>query len=603
MKTNNIKKYGIFLLLFVFGLMVGALIWSGDDESSDKKKEAQEHEHTEAEDTEYTCSMHPSVREDEPGDCPICGMDLIPVDDESSEGTDVQDFEMTPAAMKLAEVRTSEAVPGSRTKDIRMEGKIKADQNKVYNQVIHFGGRLEELNVNFAGEKVTKGQKLGSVYSPDLISAQRELLETSAFKYGSPEMMEAAKDKLKQWKLSDEQIEDIIQSGEVKTNFDIRADVSGYVTEMKANKGDYLKQGEHLFEIADLSSVWVMLDAYERDLQWLREGQDVELNINTFPGKDFSSTITFIDPFIDEDSRVAKVRAELNNKDKNFKPGMFVTGDVKAAMKDGSEALLIPKSSVLWTGERSIVYVQNEEADEKHLFRMRKITTGHEVGDSIIVLDGLEQGEKVVSHGTFAVDAAAQLAGKTSMMNPETEDKETANAANLVEEGETAGVNEEDEVAEKKKFDVSTEFREQLTQFYRDYIKMKNSFVDTDPDKVNEHANQLQNSLEDIDMSLLEGEAHMQWMDYLEILKKDLNTIAESSDIEVQREAFITFNPAFYKVVKAFGLVDIQAYYQYCPMANDDNGAYWISEQKEIRNPYFGDEMMECGESKDTIGG
>ncbi|MCF8218584.1 MAG: efflux RND transporter periplasmic adaptor subunit [Bacteroidales bacterium] len=600
MKTNNIKKYGIFTLLFVLGLVAGALIWSGGDGSSKEKQATDEHEHAESEDTEYTCSMHPSVRQDEPGDCPICGMELIPVEDESSEGTDVQDFEMTETAMKLAQVRTSEVTAGSRAKEITLEGKIAADQRKVYSQVVHFGGRLEALNVSYVGQKVEKGQKLGSIYSPDLVAAQRELLETSKFKYGSQEMLEAARQKLKQWKLSDEQIEDIIQSGEVKTNFDIRADVSGYVTKMKANKGDYLHQGDYLFEIADLSSVWVMLDAYERDLQWLHEGQEVKLKVNAFPGREFSGTINFIDPFIDENSRVAQVRAELNNSNRKLKPGMFIKGRVKATMKEGSDALLIPKTAVLWTGERSLVYVQNQEAGEKHLFRMREITTGQTLEDSIIVLDGLEQGERVVSHGTFAVDAAAQLAGKTSMMNPETE---TASAADLVKEGETAGVQEKDKITDVEKFEVSTEFQQQLTRFYRDYIKMKNSFVDTDPDKVNEHANQLQNSLENIDMSLLEGEAHMQWMDYLKILKKDLNTIAGSSDIEVQREAFVTFNPAFYKAVKAFGLIDVKAYYQFCPMANDDKGAYWISEQKEIRNPYFGDEMMSCGENKDTIGG
>ncbi|MFW6019202.1 MAG: efflux RND transporter periplasmic adaptor subunit [Bacteroidales bacterium] len=599
MKINNIKKYGIFTLLFVLGLVAGALIWSGGDDESSEKQEAHEHEQDEASDTEYTCSMHPSVRQDEPGDCPICGMDLIPAEDESSEGTDIQDFEMTETAMKLAQVRTSEATAGVKAKTVRMEGKIEADQSRVYSQVVHFGGRLEELDVSFVGQRVEKGQKLGSIYSPELVSAQRELLETSGFKYGSDEMLEAAKEKLRQWKLSDEQIENIIQSGEVKTEFDIRADVNGFVSKMKANKGDYLQQGDHLFEIADLSSVWVMLDAYERDLQWLHEGQNVELEVNAYPGKKFSATISFIDPFIDDEKRVAGVRAELNNDKMMLKPGMFVTGQLKATGKDASDALFIPKTAVLWTGERSLVYVQNREADKKHLFRMREITTGHTVGDSIIVLDGLQAGERVVSHGTFAVDAAAQLADKTSMMNPETE---AANAADLVKEGETAEVEEEDKIPDVKEFEVSAKFQQQLTHFYRDYIKMKNSFVATDADKVKEHASQLQKTLKNIDMGLLEGEAHMQWMDYLEIIKNELQTIAESSDIEVQRKAFITFNPAFYKAVKAFGLTGIEAYYQFCPMADNDKGAYWLSEQKEIRNPYFGDEMMDCGENKDTIG-
>ncbi|MCF8331955.1 MAG: efflux RND transporter periplasmic adaptor subunit [Bacteroidales bacterium] len=597
MKTKDIKKYGIFSLIFVVGIFLGALIWSGGDQD-EKLQETSGHEHSEAEDTEYTCSMHPEVRQSEPGDCPICGMELIPVKDESSEGSNVQDFEMTEAAMKLAQVRTSQVEKGNRSKKIFLEGKIAADQRKVYSQVIHFSGRLEELFVNFDGQEVRKGQKIATVYSPDLIAAQRELLETAGSEYGNDDMLEAAREKLKQWKISEDQIQHILKTKKVKTNFDIKADVSGYVTQMNISKGDYIRQGSVLFKIADLSSVWVMLDAYERDLQWLKKGQRMNLQVEAYPGQDFSGTITYLDPFVDESSRVIDVRVELNNTRNKLKPGMFATGNINA-QKGGEKVLLIPETAVLWTGRRSVVYVQNK--DNKHVFRMREITTGHETGDMIMVLDGLKEGEHVISNGTFAVDAAAQLAGKVSMMNPGIAGKEN-NTSDLVQEGETAGVVESTH-SEIEKTDVSDKFQQQLTSFYSDYIRMKNSFVATDAKAVKKHANQLQQSLGNIDMGLLEGEAHMKWMEYLEVIKRDLETIAGSSDIEKQRKAFVTFNPPFYKALKTFGLSGEDAYYQFCPMANDDKGAYWISEQKEIRNPYFGDEMMECGENKSEING
>lgn len=593
MDIKHIKKYGIFLLIFVVGVFLGALIWSGEDQ---KSAHTTKHEHTEQESKEYTCSMHPSVRQDEPGDCPICGMDLIPVKDKSQSDSDVQEFKMTETAMKLAQVRTSRVVRGNSSREIFLEGKIKADQRKVYSQVLHFAGRLEELNISYEGQRVNKGQKLGLVYSPDLIAAQRELLETAGSDYGSQEMLEAAKDKLRQWKLSGEQIQKILETGEVQENFEIRADVSGYVTNMNVNKGDYLQQGTVLFEIADLSKVWAMLDAYERDIQWLQNGQQMDLKLEAFPGESFSGVISFVDPFVDENSRVIHVRVELNNQNYKLKPGMFVTGKVNAR-KENEQVLKIPKTAVLWTGQRSIVYVQ--EMDNKHIFRMREIQTGYETGKMIEVLDGLKEGDQVVSHGTFAVDAAAQLAGKASMMNAAVSD-EAGKTAELVKEGETA-VQQEEMPGKIEKINVPEKFREQLTAFYRDYIRMKNSFVETNGKKVEKQAKQLQQSLDDINMNLLEHKAHIKWMEYLEIMQRELDIIAGSQNIEKQRNAFVTFNPAFYRALKAFGLSGETAYYQYCPMANNDQGAYWISERKEIRNPYYGDEMMACGENKSEI--
>jgi Cu(I)/Ag(I) efflux system membrane fusion protein len=172
-----------------------------------------------------------------------------------------------------------------------------------------------------------------------------------------------------------------------------------------------------LFDIADLSRRWVLFDAYESDLQFLRKGEKLTFSLEALPGERYTGTIAFIDPVIDPVTRVAKVRVEAGNKSGRLKPEMFVTGIVSTTLHEFNNNLVIPKSAVLWTGKRSIVYVKQPEADEP-VFKMREIELGPMLGDSYVVVSGLSEGEEIVTNGTFSVDAAAQLAGKPSMMNP-----------------------------------------------------------------------------------------------------------------------------------------------------------------------------------------
>ena len=216
--------------------------------------------------------------------------------------------------------------------------------------------------------------------------------------------------------LNDKQIAQIEQSGRIKTKFEVYANTSGVVTTKKVNVGDYVSQGASLFDIANLSRVWVLFDAYESDLPFLNVGNTVSFSLQALPDKDFNSTIRFIDPVIDPVSRVAKVRVEVDNSGGKLKPEMFATGIVKANLNAYKDKLVIPRSAVLWTGKRSVVYVKQSDSDELH-FRMREIETGPMLGNSYVVISGLEEGEEIVSDGTFSVDAAAQLEGKPSMMN------------------------------------------------------------------------------------------------------------------------------------------------------------------------------------------
>jgi membrane fusion protein, copper/silver efflux system len=363
----------------------------------------------------WTCSMHPQIKMDKPGQCPICGMDLIPLVDQGSE-IDDQAIEMSESAVKLAEVQTTIVGKGSMAKEVRLFGKIQPDEKLRQSQTAHFPGRIEKLLVNTTGETIRKGQLIAKVYSPELVSAQKELLEAISMKDQFPSLADAAREKLRQWKLTGQQIEEIEKSGEVKSRFELFSTTSGIVTKLNVAIGDYLSKGDILYDVFDLSRVWAVFDAYESDLPWLKVGQSVGFTAQALPGKSYNGNITFIDPVVDASTRITKVRVEMANPGLVFKPEMFVNGVVQSANNEGNNQLSILTSAVLWTGKRSVVYVKVPGTSEPS-FKMREVTLGRSVNDGYIIEDGLAEGEEIVVNGAFSVDAAAQLAGKTSMMN------------------------------------------------------------------------------------------------------------------------------------------------------------------------------------------
>ncbi len=417
MKTNKIfsNKYLRGGLLIASGLLLGWIFFHGP--SNEKTgTTAEVHDHAEAGPDIWTCSMHPQIRKDEPGDCPICGMDLIPLL-KSDAVMDDQAIEMSESAMKLAEVQTSVVTRGNVLKEVRLYGKIQADERLLRTQTAHIPGRVEQLLVSVTGENVKKGQLIAKVYSPELLTAQNELLQAMEMADKYPAMLDAAREKLRLWKLSDQQITNIEKSGKASTVFDVFATTSGIVANRKVNTGDYVSTGDVLFEMADLSRVWALFDAYETDLSWISLGQNLEFTAQAIPGKTFSGKVTFIDPVVDASTRITKVRVEVPNPGLKFKPEMFVNGIIKSQQTGSGDQLIIPQSAVLWTGTRSVVYVKLPGADHP-TFKMREITLGSSMKDTYVVMDGLAEGEEIVTNGTFSVDAAAQLAGKTSMMNP-----------------------------------------------------------------------------------------------------------------------------------------------------------------------------------------
>lgn len=590
------ENYKLLLGTLITGLILGWLFFSGGNKQATEATGQEVHErHSHDEEaTTWTCSMHPQVRSDKPGQCPICGMDLIPLStlQASEEGVDPNEISMTESAAKLADVQTMTVTRGTPQKTIYLQGKIQVDERNIAELTARYGGRIEKLYINFTGQKVKKGEKLASIYSPELIAAQRELLEAISFKESRPAIYNAAKSKLKLWDLTDGQIDAIQERGEPQMNFNVLSPISGTVMMRHVALGDYIKEGNPLFRIADLSHLWVVFDAYESDLPWIKEGDEVTFTVQALPGETFKGKVSYIDPFISSSTRVARVRVNVDNKNYALKPEMFVNGTVESEVAAESNDLMIPKTAVLWTGKRAVVYVK-VPGRENPTFMYRQIDLGPEAGKFYVVSNGLHKGEEIAVNGVFKIDAAAQLQGATSMMNPVEESASTTPGGDLTKSQENNNVIQPQ--------NTDTEFQSQLTNVYRKYLKMKDDFVSSDPEAVSKDASVVQDAVGKVNMELLKGDSHMVWMKQLNALKQKLSEIINSTDIEKQRAAFVDFNDTFYKTVKTFGLKDITTYYQFCPMANNDKGAFWFSSTEDIRNPYFGDDMLTCGATEEVL--
>lgn len=409
---RDIVLIGITLTL---GLAIGWLLFY----SPDKKTTSHHKEQASAEETIWTCSMHPQIKQPKPGSCPICAMDLVPTKTDVKEGdhVDPNEIQMTKSALALASVQTTFVTKRKPENNIHLLGKVKADERNISEITARFGGRIEKLYINYTGQQVKKGQKLGTIYSPDLITAQKELLEAIKYKSSKPSFYKVARTKLKLWNLTQQQIDEIETSGKSKTYIEILSSITGTVTQRHVAIGDYVKEGSALFKVINLSKVWVIFDAYESDLPWIKVGDMIDFTIQSVPDETFVGKVTYIAPFINAQTRVAQVRVELNNQKKKLKPEMFVNGTLKSSIAQNAKVMLIPKSSILWTGKRAVVYVKVPQRKTTS-FIYREVNLGAEAGDFYVVIDGLSEGEEIVTNGAFKIDAAAQLAGKSSMMNP-----------------------------------------------------------------------------------------------------------------------------------------------------------------------------------------
>ena len=573
------KNILYLIIAAAVGLFIGWLIFGGlsDDEIATEKG-SDIHEHDNGDEQMWTCSMHPQIMQSEPGDCPICGMDLVPAD-ASANGLALNQIKMTQNAMALANIQTTivgNAKGAVEDGMISLSGKIATNEENNSVQASYFDGRLERLNVNYEGQKVNRGQLLATIYAPNLVAAQQELITAASLKESQPALYQAVRNKLKLWKLSESQIDNIESSGKVRENFPVYATVSGTVSEVIAREGDYVKQGQPILKVSNLNSVWAEFDAYETQISEFKIGQKITVVTNAYKNKEFDATISFIDPILNSNTRTVTVRATLKNSDNLFKPGMFVTGKVRGTATPSEEIISVPASAVVWTGERSLVYVKTSATEP--VFEMREVTIGNSSGEYYQILSGIKNGEEIVTNGTFTVDAAAQLQGKKSMMN----------------QGNAAAVNTE---MPNMEMELSSDFQQRFEQSLTTYYKMKDAFVAGDASKVSALSKEVLGKLKAIsttDLSTMEA-AHVKQS------LRMLEAISENDNIENQREHLVILNENLVAIAMNLESPSNVIYVQKCPMANNNSGALWLSNNTEIRNPYYGDAMLKCGSVIDTI--
>ncbi|MGB3799864.1 MAG: efflux RND transporter periplasmic adaptor subunit, partial [Lewinella sp.] len=543
----------------------------------------------------WTCSMHPQIQREEAGDCPICGMDLIPLT--ASTSSDPAVLTMTEAAVALARVRTTvvggindgESMTDNSNQTLTLTGRLSTDDRTAAVESVDYGGRLERLFVTFEGERVNAGQRIATIYSPELVVAQEELLEALKLQALSPDLLTAARNKLRNLEVSDELITEIEETGEVRTEFPVYADRGGTVLEIRARVGDYVSAGAPMYTLTDYGQLWALFDAYERDLATIEVGDPVTFTVASLPEQTFRARVSFINPVINAETRTASVRAEVNNRGGRLKPEMFVTGRIDVGTSGASTAsgpLVVPATAVLWTGERSVVYVEVADTDVP-TYEFREVELGDRTGNGYLVVSGLEAGERVVTNGAFQIDAAAQLNNQLSMMNRD-----------VGIQGRDASGTTAMPVADYRE-GTPEGFHEQLAAVVEAYLPLKDRMVSSEAADAS-LLDPLAESLSGVDMMLLEGEAHQYWMEQLNALSSHLESLSETTDLADQRRQFGFFSQALINTLTAFG-ADHELYVQRCPMAFDNEGANWISEDAEIRNPYFGDAMLTCGSTIDTL--
>lgn len=578
----NITKWVLPSLILGAGLGYGFSRMNATTAHEHHQHATESGEATTGNEEVWVCSMHPQIRQNEFGICPICEMDLTPLDGNTSDDPLV--LQMTEAAVKLSNIQTTRVgeVRGKKSAIpmLRLSGKVQADERLAASQVAHISGRIERLYVTYTGAQVRKGQKLADIYSPDLITAQRELLEALKLQEVNPALVEAARKKLQFWKIGEKTIKAVEEEGKIQETFGIYADQSGIVTNRRVSVGDYVETGAALFELMSLRKVWVLFDAYEDDLANISVEDKIEFSTPAVPNQTFSTKITFIDPLLNPQTRTVSIRAEVSNVKGLLKPEMLVTGMLENNTKKASKTmpLSVPKSAVLWTGKRSVVYVKVPDM-EVPSFQFREVELGDALGEYYQILEGLEAGEEVVTNGSFTIDAAAQLNNQSSMMNKSVKLKKEDDGAvpNFLE-------------------DTPSAFKQQLNAVANAYIVLKDAFVQTDATSAASAAEQVVLALEKMDGTLLENEeADLYWLDQFAILSVHTQKIVEAEEVEFQREQFQFVSDALIDAITAFGTEGTALYVQHCPMAFDNTGGDWLALEEAIQNPYFGDKMMKCG--------
>lgn len=541
--------------------------------------------------TSWTCSMHPQIRQPDPGQCPICGMDLIPSSADEGEALAPNEVSLSERAHTLAKISTTPArrfaAEGS---TLRLLGRVDFDETSLESVTTWMAGRIDRLHVQATGQRIRRGQLVATLYSPEVYGAHQDLItarqqlerlaESSAVaRAGAEAARRSVRERLALLGIPQATIDRMEHADHPERHVEVRATTSGTVIERLATEGAYVQIGSPLYRVANLNRVWVQLDAYERDLPHLSVGQSVEIEATGAPGEVFEGRIDFIDPVLDPRRRTARVRVALPGANAQLRPGMFVDAHIHPHTAEGEAPLTIPASAVLFTGLRSLVYVERVDAS-RPTYEARVVQLGARRGDHYPVLAGLELGERVVTHGAFALDADLQIRGGESMMS---RDDDTTRGPTDVP------LNAPDDLAAALRLHLGH------------YLSLQTRLAADDPAGARTAARELAGSVSAPGPDLSAALRRV-WEPIAAHLGARADAIARHDDIAEMRAEFEPLSREIARVLQIFGNPTEQRLrIAHCPMAFDDRGARWIQTSEVIDNAYFGDAMRTCGSFEATV--
>ena len=547
--------------------------------------------HVEDDASEWTCSMHPQIRQPEAGDCPICGMDLIPVAGNDDASLAPNQVALSPRAQALAQVATTLVTRRSgEATSVRLLGRVDYDETTLQNVTAWVGGRIERLHVTTTGELVRRGQTVATVYSPEVYSAQQDLIAarrqlerlgsaSELAQSAARSSLESARQRLRLLGVPESTLAAMESANAPDRRLAIRTPFAGTVIEREAVQGAYVETGTVLYRIADLTRLWVQLDAYESDIASLFVGQTVDLEIDAFPGQRFEGRISFMDPVIDARRRTARVRVALSNPDRRLRPGMFVQANVSGVASSDAQPLLIPAAAPLFTGRRSVVYVAVPNA-QRPTYEARVVRLGPRVGDWYPVVAGLREGDRVVTHGAFALDADLQIRGGESMM---------------------MGGDDTTERAFEQMIEVPASWHEGLAPVVDAYLAMQAALANDDAPGAKVASSRLNAAAAAFSPSE-PADAVSAWEEIAGHLRMHAQGAGEAGTMESLRAQFEPLSEHIAALLRTFGNpTAIALRIAHCPMAFDNRGAEWVQASDQVDNSYFGSAMRTCGAFRSTV--
>ena len=620
---------GIVVAAFVGGIaLIGVAQRTGWIRSADADQStfAKNSASSSTSDQRYICPMMCTPPTSEPGRCPVCAMKLVPAT--SGGRGDGISVTIAPAARRLIGIQTTTAKLGPVEQTIRTVGSIEFDEGKLATISAYVSGRIEKLYANYVGVPVGKDDALALVYSPDLYSAQIEYLTAAQIGGlkrlgGSAKFSELAKQKLIELGLTESQVSDLRRSGTAESRTRLKSPIKGIVIDKFAVEGDYITMGQKIYRIADLSTLWLMLDLFPDDAARVRFGQHVEAEVNSMPGEIFAGRVAFIAPTVDATTKTVRVRVEMPNPDGKLKPGDFATARVKVSAigQDriydpalagkfispmhpqvireqpgvcpicgmnliptsqlgyvqqpipGHRVVTVPRDAVLMTGQHSVIYVETEPAR----FEIRRVTLGPMTEKRAVVLEGINAGETVATSGNFLVDSQMQLAGNPSLMDP--------SRAPTYSPGPL-------ELPQNDPMRLAGEAAIQFDRAYQAYFAIQETLAaDQTPPRI------ALNTLKDALGRLLErDDVPPSAQVHLQVAKR----FAERMDGSLE-QARHGFRPLSHSLLKTATVARGETtarklVHMFCPMV-PGGGGDWMQPDGELLNPYWGSEMLSCGET------